>query len=117
MWEAARHGIGSFFESWTAASAHGEDLPPSPDADLMTALIEASRQASGFHEAIRAALDALRTNLGAQSALLLEGVAEEYRATASVPDQGWGAYSIPRKGLLLNRLRAYGAPWRLASSK
>src|ERR1035441_7803545 len=111
MWEAARHGIGSFFESWTAASAHGEDLPPSPDADMMTALVEASRQACGFREAIRAALDAVRANIGAQSALLLEGVpGEEYRATASVPDQGWGAYSIPRKGLLLNRLRAYGAP-------
>src|ERR1039457_1603883 len=111
MWEAARQGISRFFDSWTAASAHGEDLPPSPDADMMTALVEASRQAAGFREAIRAALDALRANIGAQSALLLEGVAgEEYRATASVPDQGWGAYSIPRKGLLLNRLRAYGAP-------
>jgi predicted permease len=111
MWESARQGIGRFFESRTAAGSHGEDLPPSPDADLMTALVEASRQATGFREAIRAALEALRNNLGAQSALLLEGVAgEEYRATASVPDQGWGTYSIPRKGLLLNRLRAYGAP-------
>jgi predicted permease len=111
MWEAARQGIGRFFESWTAAGEHGEDLPPSPDADLMTALVEASRLAAGFREAIRAALDALRGNIGAQSALLLEGVAgEDYRATASVPDQGWGAYSVPRNGLLLNRLRAYGAP-------
>ena len=111
MWESARLGVGRFFERWSAASAHGEDLPPSPDADLMTALIDASRQAAGFREAIRAALDALRSNLGAQSALLLEGVGgEEYRATASVPDQGWGAYSIPRKGFLLNRLRAFGAP-------
>jgi predicted permease len=111
MWESARQGIGRFFESWTAAGARGEDLPPSPDADLMTALVEASRQAAGFREAISAALDALRSNLGAQSALLLEGVAGgEYHATASVPDRGWGAYSIPSNGLLLNRLRAYGAP-------
>ncbi|MGD0775337.1 MAG: ADOP family duplicated permease [Candidatus Solibacter sp.] len=110
MWESARQGISRFFEAWTTASAHGEDLPPSPDADLMTALIEASRHAAGFREAIRAALDALRSNIGAESALLLEGVGEEFRATASVPDQGWGAYSIPRNGLLSNRLRAYGAP-------
>src|ERR1035437_2588438 len=111
MWESARQGIGRFFESWTADSARGEDLPPSPDADLMTALVEASRQATGFREAIRAALDALRANIGAESALLLEGASgEDYRATASVPDQGWGVYSIPRNGLLLNRLRAYGAP-------
>ncbi|MCX6630220.1 MAG: ADOP family duplicated permease [Candidatus Solibacter sp.] len=110
-WESARHGIGQFFERWTAAGARGEDLPPSPDADLMTALIDASRQATGFREAIRAALEALRANIEAESALLLEGVsAEEYRATASAPDQGWGAYTIPRNGLLLNRLRAYGAP-------
>ena len=46
--------------------AHGEDLPPSPDAELMTALVEASRQAAGFREAIRAALDALRANVGAR---------------------------------------------------
>src|ERR1035441_5036400 len=106
MWESARQGVSRFFESWTAAGARGEDLPPSPDAELMTALVEASRQAAGFREAIRAALDALRANIGAQSALLLEGVAgEDYRATASVPDQGWGAYSVPRDGLLLNRLR------------
>ena len=111
MWESARQGIGRFFESWTADGARGEDLPPSLDAELMTALVEASRQASGFSEAIRAALEALRANIGAQSVLLLEGVAgEDYRATASVPDQGWGVYSIPRNGLLLNRLRAYGAP-------
>src|ERR1035437_9238624 len=98
MWESARQGIGRFFESWTADSARGEDLPPSP-------------QATGFREAIRAALDALRANIGAESALLLEGASgEDYRATASVPDQGWGVYSIPRNGLLLNRLRAYGAP-------
>ncbi len=102
MWEA--------FERWTA-TAHAEDLPPSPDADMMTALVEASRHAAGFREAIRAALEALRSNLGAQSALLLEGVAAgEYRATASVPDQGWGTYSIPRNGLLLSRLRFFGAP-------
>ena len=50
-----------------------EDLPPSPDADMMTALVEASRHAAGFREAIRAALEALRSNVGAQSALLLEG--------------------------------------------
>jgi hypothetical protein len=111
MWESARQGIGRFYENWTAAGAHGEDLPPSPDADLMTALIDASRQAAGFREAILAALEALRANMGAQSALLREGIAAgEYRATASAPGQGWGVYAIPGNGLLLNRLRAYGAP-------
>jgi serine phosphatase RsbU (regulator of sigma subunit) len=116
MWESARQGVSRFFESWTAADAHGEDLPPSPDAELMTALVEASRQAAGFREAIRAALDALRANIGAESALLLEGAAgEDYRATASIPDRGFGAYSIPRDGLLSNRLRAYGAPLPIAA--
>ena len=77
---------------------------------MMTALIDASRQAAGFREAIRAALEALRTNLGAHSVVLLEAGSEELRATASAPDQGWGACAIPRNGLLANRLRAYGAP-------
>ena len=77
---------------------------------MMTALIDASRQASGFREAIRAALGALRTNLQAESATLLECSGEEYRCTASSPDKGWGAYAIPPNGVLLNRLRAYDAP-------
>ncbi len=115
MWESARQGIGQVFERWTAAGARGEDLPPSPDADLMTALVEASRHAAGFREAIRAALDALRVNIGAQSALLLERGAEDYHATASVPSQDLSAFSVPTMGLLLNRLRAYGAPLPIAA--
>jgi serine phosphatase RsbU (regulator of sigma subunit) len=111
MRESARQGIGRFFERWSGAGVRGEDLPASPDAELMTALVEASRRATGFREAIHGALDALRANIGAGSAVLLEGgEGEEYRATASIPDRGFGAYSIPRDGLLLSRLRAYGAP-------
>jgi serine phosphatase RsbU (regulator of sigma subunit) len=82
---------------------------------LMTELIDASRRAASFREAIRAALEALRGNIGARSALLLEAVSsEEFRATTAVPDQG-PACSIPRRGLLLNRLWAYAAPLPISS--
>ena len=53
MWEV--------FERWSA-TAHAEDLPPSPDADMMTALVEASRHAAGFREADRAALEPARAS-------------------------------------------------------
>ena len=106
-----RLGLSQIFDRWSADAGRGEDLPASPDAGMMTALIDASRQAAGFREAIGAALEALRANLGAQSAMLLEAGADgEMRATASAPERGWGAYAIPRNGLLVNRLRAYGAP-------
>src|SRR6478752_1435813 len=105
-----RLSVSQVFDRWSARTETGEDLPPSPDAGMMTALIDASRQAAGFREAIRAALEALRTNLGAHSVVLMEAGSEELRATASAPDQGWGACAIPRNGLLVNRLRAYGAP-------
>ena len=102
--------VGQIFDRWSADVDRGEDLPPSPDAGMMTALIDASRQASGFREAIRGALEALRANLQAESATLLESSGVEYRATASSPDTGWGACAIPVDGMLLNRLRAYDAP-------
>ena len=105
-----RLAVSRIFERWSTVGDRGEDLPASPDAGMMTALIDASRQASGFREAIGAALEALRANLGAQSAMLLEAGGEELRATASTPEAGWGACAIPRNGWLVNRLRAYGAP-------
>jgi len=105
-----RLSLSHLFDRWSARTETGEVLPPSPDAGMMTALIDASRQAAGFREAIHAALEALRTHLGAHSVVLLETGSEELRATASAPDQGWGACAIPRNGLLVNRLRAYGAP-------
>jgi putative ABC transport system permease protein len=107
MWE--------LFANFSRAVSRSNDAPIASGGTLMTELIDASRGAASFREAIRAALEALRVNIGAQSAQVLEAVSsEEYRATTAVPDQG-PACSIPRRGLLLNRLWAYAAPLPISS--
>jgi predicted permease len=103
MWE--------LFESFSRAVSRANNAPIASGGTLMTELIDASRRAASFREAISAALEALRANIGAQSARVLEAVSsDEFRATAAVPGPAPDACSIPRRGLLLNRLWAYAAP-------
>ena len=111
---AIRNEPGSMWELFANLSrvSRATETPIASGGALMTELIDASRRAASFREAIYAALEALRTNMGAQSARVLEAVSsEEYRATATVPDAaGVFSCSIPKRGLLLNRLWNYAAP-------
>ena len=85
--------------------------PAAPDTALMTELIDASRRATSFRDAIRAALESVRAALGAQSAIILESDgAGPYRSTVCAPESGTASFEIPRDGLLSNRLRTYAAP-------
>jgi sigma-B regulation protein RsbU (phosphoserine phosphatase) len=85
--------------------------PAAPDTALMTELIDASRRATSFRDAIRAALESVRAALGAQSAIILESDgAGPYRSTVCAPESGAASFEIPRDGLLANRLRTYAAP-------
>ena len=84
-------------------------------ANLVSELIEASRRATGYREALTAALDALRGSLGARSAMLLENSGgEEFRTTAAVPESA-SLLSIPGRGMLLSRLRSYRAALSISS--
>jgi len=114
MWDTARHGMGQLFEGLFRAVA-GDVQAVESDQSLTTEFIEASRGAASFREAIRAALESLRGSMGAQSALLLESVSEEYRATAAAPGDGVPACSIPKDGLLARRLRSRALPLPLAA--
>ena len=114
MWDTARHGMGQLFEGLFRAVAGDEEILAS-DQSLTTEFIEASRGAASFREAIRAALESLRGSMGAQSALLLESVSEEYRATAAAPGGDVPACSIPKDGLLARRLRSHALPLPLAA--
>jgi sigma-B regulation protein RsbU (phosphoserine phosphatase) len=96
-----------------AVSGDRADMPE--EAGLMTGFIEASRGAASFRDALQAALESLRRGAGAQSAMLLEGVsAEEFRSTTVAPDPQAPSCSIPRQGLLANRLRFHSAPLPIA---
>src|SRR5208283_91575 len=72
MWESARQGVGQLFEGLWGAGPGGSDAAIPPEANLMAEFVDASRRADSFREALRAALESLRANTGAQSALLLE---------------------------------------------
>jgi hypothetical protein len=122
MWESARHGIGQLFEGLFGALSDGSDAAIPPEANLMAEFVDASRRADSFREALRAALESLRGNTGAQSALLLESVSGgEFRATIAVPDQAVPdqaatTCAIPGDGLLANRLRFHPTPLPISAA-
>jgi serine phosphatase RsbU (regulator of sigma subunit) len=114
MWESARRQL---FEGLFRAGADTRDIALPPEANLMAEFVEASRRAGSFREAIRAALESLRANAGAQSAVLLENVSEgEFRATTSVPGDAASGCAIPRDGLLATRLRSRSTPLPLSAA-
>jgi serine phosphatase RsbU (regulator of sigma subunit) len=90
------------------ASRTGADF--TPHGTLVTELIEASRHAASYREALAAALEALRSSMGAKSALLLEQTegGGEFETTIAAPAEAVKC-SIPTRGLLLGRLRFYAA--------
>jgi putative ABC transport system permease protein len=80
------------------------------DNTLVTELVEASRRAGSYGDALLSALDAVRAAVQAESAMLLESAAGgTFRTTAAVPHSDRPC-SIPAGGLLLSRLQSYGAP-------
>jgi predicted permease len=105
VWETAREGLGRFFESIRGGEEEGAEEGP----DATAGLIDASRGATTFRDAIGVALDTIRTRTGARSAALLEpNGAGEFRVTFAIPvSEPW---SIPAGGVLLGRLRSYNAP-------
>ena len=56
------------------------------------------------------ALTTLCDRLGAESAMLLEKTAQEYRCTAAAPESTPSDDSLPADGFLLRRLKAYPFP-------
>jgi putative ABC transport system permease protein len=102
--------------SWFAfrKTARAESALPQ-ESILGADLVDASRHANSYREALAAALESVRASIGAESAMLLESASgEEFRTTIAVP-QPDAAVSIPGRGLLLNRLRSYAAPLPIAA--
>ena len=91
---------------WTSPRrAPAEDDPLPLDDSLMTEFIDAARRADSYPQALAAALNAIRGSTHARTAVLLECVSDdECRA------QDGSAVTLPRKGLLLGRLRFHSMP-------
>jgi predicted permease len=108
VWRSARERMRALFEGFSDTTSRGAKL--APEAGLMTELVEASRRAESFREALHVALESLCTSVAARSGLLLEGASDDqFRLAATYPKQAAATCVIPRNGLLLNRLRFYSA--------
>jgi predicted permease len=110
LWQSARQRAFQLFEGlWRVTEATEGSM--APQATLMTELIDASRRAASFREALSVALESLCSSVGTPTALLLESAPDEqYRPAAVVPKNGTSSYAVPKQGLLLGRLRSYAAP-------
>jgi serine phosphatase RsbU (regulator of sigma subunit) len=98
MWRAARRKMRDTVRDLTA----GDDVPLGP---LISEFAGAVRHAASFPEALQVALATLSERAGAPSIMLLEKMAsDEYR---------YEHWSIPARGVLLNRLRHYQNPLAL----
>jgi predicted permease len=114
VWRSARERMRALLQDLSRGATSGTTL--AQDGSLMTELIDASRRAGSFREALHVALESLCASVGSPSGLLLESASErDFRAAAAFPKQNGMTCSIPRHGLLLNRLRFYSAPLPISS--
>jgi predicted permease len=108
LWVSVRHRARSFFQE--LAEGRTAQTALAPEGSLMTELIDASRRAGSFRDALHVALESLCSSAGASSGLLLEsGPVGQYKVAAAFPKDSAAACAIPQNGLLLNRLRFYNS--------
>jgi predicted permease len=109
--ESALQRFRRLFAGFVGAVSAADQGELRPEQTLMAEWVDASRRAASFREALDAALGSLCASLGSSSGLLLESISpSEYRAAAVFPRDAEAGDSIPNRGLLLGRLRSYGAP-------
>jgi sigma-B regulation protein RsbU (phosphoserine phosphatase) len=112
--EQGREPALEWFRRWFAGFGGSASAGPAElgsEQTLIAEWVDASRRADSFREALDAALGSLCASLGSSSGLLLESVSpSEYRVAAAFPRDAEAGGPIPNRGLLMSRLRAYGAP-------
>jgi predicted permease len=97
MWHTARVKVRQAMRELAAGRE-----PAAPSVTLISEFADLVRRAASFPEAVHVALATLRERTGAQSIVLLERVTSgEYRGAD---------FSIPARGILINRLQHYPHP-------
>ena len=103
----------------SAASEHVETETAPPASTLLAGLIDASRRADSFSEALTIALSDLCDKFGTQSAMLFErgksGDAN-YRCRAASPAVSLSG-AIPADGILAGRLKFHSSPLSYAADE
>jgi predicted permease len=104
--EALRQAVSGLSRTITRVG----DVAFSDDSALLTEFVDAARRAASNDEALRLALATLRARLNAESAVVVENLAEaEYPCAGSATADGRPVVPIPAGGFLLNRLKHHSA--------
>jgi putative ABC transport system permease protein len=115
MWREARSRYFRF-----ASKVSGLVSAPAEAANemaLLTAIVDSTRQAGSFGEAIQAALSALRESLGAEFVVLLSArsVSEPFHCTGASPESYNKDWTLPANALVFARLRYYSSALPISS--
>src|SRR5688500_18323173 len=104
-------------EAVVGADDSGSDISP---AAVLTAFVDAARNADSYTDALRAVLASVCAELRVESAALLErrdGSAMEYRCLVGVGGLDAAAPVVAADGFLITRLRAYPLPLPFAPNE
>ncbi len=114
-WQSARQTVQRAMQGISRAVSRPDETPEVSEITLLTDFVAAVRRADSSAEALRMALTTLCDRLGAESAMLLEKSAKEYRCTAAAPESTPSDDSLPADGFLLRQLKAYPFPLPITS--
>ena len=115
-WRAARAHVGRIAGSLTAIFAPAADVREISESELLRGFVDAARQAATPADAMRAALDTVRRQIGATSALLLEKRGDgAFTCTTASPASSRPAGAIPEFGWLAARTARYSSALPLSA--
>jgi predicted permease len=107
MWQQTHFGFWRVAERFSGLiSRVKDDYSDTTESEALADITEASRHADSFPEALRAALDCLRSQIRAESlALLVQKIpGQPYRCAAVVPDACTDEWILPANALIAGRL-------------
>jgi serine phosphatase RsbU (regulator of sigma subunit) len=114
MWESARRSMELAIKS-ISRGVSGPEAPQLVDGTLLSAFVDAARQADSHRDALHMALTTLCSQIGTASAVLLEKVSnDEYRCAAATTDRLLSC-SLSAESFLLRRLTHFSQPLPLTA--
>jgi putative ABC transport system permease protein len=120
VWRWARQGMQRAVRDIRQAVVGDDSESGVPAADVLTAFVDAARNADSYSGALRAVLTSVCNELRIESAVLLErrdGAQADYRCLAAVGTLEAAAPVVAADGFLITRLRAYPLPLPFAPNE
>jgi predicted permease len=116
IWRSARTGALGLAQRVSGLISGAGDEAAVSEGALMAELVDSSRHAESFRQAMQLALEGLREAIHCESAVLLAKSSDAvYRSVARAPGEPEIACTVPAGGLLIGRLRGYRYPLPLTA--